>query len=134
MKEFRQNKCIRHTPQSCKNKKASRFDWRRFYSITPLYTSGLRRLCFIFANSKCFIAEQSGLPRRNEMKTGAASSAFALASYAVTSLKRLIYEARLAAYETKPFQASFFLPLKKGKKMVEHIYANNNLFSVCVTL
>ena len=26
----------------------------------PLYTSGARRLCFIFANSKCFIAEQSG--------------------------------------------------------------------------
>ena len=39
------------------------------------YTSGLRRLCLIFANSKCFIAEQSGLPRRNEMKTGAASRA-----------------------------------------------------------
>jgi len=43
-----------------KTKKASRFDWRRFYSIIPLYTSGLRRLCVIFANSKCFIAEQSG--------------------------------------------------------------------------
>ena len=42
----------------------------------------------------------SGLPRRNEMKTGVASSVFALASDAVTSLKRIhFYEARLSAYE-----------------------------------
>ena len=29
-------------------------------------------------NGKCFIAEWNGLPRRNEMKTGAASAVFAL--------------------------------------------------------
>ena len=60
------------------NKKASRFDWRRYKKHFLYYTSGARRLCFIFAPGKCFIAEQSGLPRRNEMKTGAVSAVFAL--------------------------------------------------------
>ena len=57
----------------------------------------------------------------------------ALASYAVTSLKRRFYEARLSAYEVfcgiaakyeapqmryeaKPFQASYFLPEIRAKK------------------
>ena len=69
--------------------------------------------------SECFIAEcnglprrnemKTGLPRRNEMKTGAASYCGALAEqcfsrlrpmgYAVPSLKRRFYEARLSPYE-----------------------------------
>ena len=34
-----------------------------------------KTLVLHICDSKCFIAEQSGLPRRNEMKTGAASRA-----------------------------------------------------------
>jgi len=50
------------------------------------------------------------------MKTGAASSVFALASYAVTSLKRRIYEARLAAYEAHFVLTSFARQASKYMK------------------
>ena len=94
----------------------------------PLYTSGVRRLCFIFANSICFIAEQSGLPRRNEMKTGAASSEKAVlwstpggvwstfCAYELCSSSIKIYEAALRAMEWSLAASLFFCLWKKAKK------------------
>ena len=87
-----------------------------------IFTSYERSECFIFG------------VKRKMLHNEVASSVFALASYAVTSLKRLhFYEARLSAYEAfcgvaakyeapqmryeaKPFQASYFFALKSRQK------------------
>jgi hypothetical protein len=46
-----------------------------------------------------------------------------------------VHEAALRAMKRSLFRLHVFLPLeKRQKKMVEHIYANQNLFYVFITL
>ena len=104
--------------QPCQNKKASRLDWRRFYSTIPLYTSGARRLCFIFANSKCFIAEQSGAASSEKADLWSTASPyeahFVLASFARQASK---YMKRHCVPWSEAFSGFIFFCLQKeGKK------------------
>ena len=103
-------------------------------------------------NGKCFIAEWNGLPRRNEMKTGAASAVYALWAapcqvWKGEYMKRTCgawstaapYEAALPpsprlrrtrrAMKRSLFRLHVFLPWNQGKKMVDHFRLIRNFLS-----
>ena len=114
------------------------FSMRVFLSTVNITEQGTyckRKLSFFifssYEQSECFIAEQSGLPRRNEMKTGAASYCGVKRNNASSSgvfyeafcgvaaqyeAQLTLHEAALRAMKRSLFRLHVFLPKIWAKK------------------